>query len=165
MKWYDFLYSKDFRINKKGQLKNIKTGTIIKVHPDKDGYIRTNIWINGIRRNFKIHRMIAIHFIPNPENKPQVNHKDGNKANNSISNLEWCTAGENQRHAIKTGLKCGQPGILHHHRKINENTVYKMFKLAKTKSVTEIAKILNLKHGHVYLILRKKRWQHLTKEL
>ena len=59
---------------------------------------------DGVRVNLYIHRAIALAFIPNPENKPCINHKDGNKLNNSIDNLEWCTHQENMIHAGKTGL-------------------------------------------------------------
>ena len=55
-------------------------------------------------KNFFIHRLMAETFIPNPENKPQINHIDGNKLNNSIDNLEWVTCAENAQHAIRTGL-------------------------------------------------------------
>lgn len=60
---------------------------------------------NGEHKSTFLHRIIAIAFIPNPNNKPQVNHIDGNKHNYSISNLEWCTQSENNAHAFATGLK------------------------------------------------------------
>lgn len=59
---------------------------------------------NGKAKNFFIHRLMAETFIPNPENKSQINHKDGNKLNNNINNLEWVTPSENAQHAVKYGL-------------------------------------------------------------
>lgn len=77
----------------------------LKIRNGVHGYQVTCLTKNGICKNKFIHRLVAESFIPNPENKPQVNHKDGNKKNNCVDNLEWCTAKENSRHAIKTGLK------------------------------------------------------------
>lgn len=65
------------------------------------GYVQVALCHSGKRKNFFIHRFVAIHFIPNPNQCPQVNHKDGNKTNNAFSNLEWCTASENRIHAVR----------------------------------------------------------------
>ncbi len=70
----------------------------------KNGYKRVCLCRNNNEKRVGIHRLVAEVFIPNPENKPCVNHKDGNKLNNRVDNLEWCTAKENNQHAIKTGL-------------------------------------------------------------
>ena len=69
------------------------------------GYLYVKLAKNGEMKSEIVHRLIAKTFISNPKNKPQVNHKDGNKLNNSVSNLEWCTNGENQKHAFNNGLK------------------------------------------------------------
>lgn len=68
------------------------------------GYPGVKLLLSGGEKYVYIHRAVAEAFIPNPDNKPQVNHKDGNKQNSSVDNLEWCTAKENMHHAIITGL-------------------------------------------------------------
>jgi hypothetical protein len=82
----------------------------------KNGYFR--IRLNG--KKYSIHRLIAETFIPNPDNKPEVNHKDGNKLNNHISNLEWVTHSENTKHAFKMGL-IDKSSILNRKGKNNPN--------------------------------------------
>ena len=69
------------------------------------GYLIIQLYKQGKRKTKAIHRLVANAFIDDPLNKPQVNHKDGNKQNNNISNLEWCTQSENNFHAYKMGLK------------------------------------------------------------
>lgn len=69
--------------------------------PKKDNYFRVTFWNKAGHKTFSIHRLVAIYFIPNPNNLPWVNHIDGNTYNNDISNLEWCTPTENEIHSIK----------------------------------------------------------------
>lgn len=78
---------------------------ILKAEKTKRGYLRVLLSVNGIVTRKSVHRLVAIAFIPNPEDKPQVNHKDGNPENNKITNLEWVTQSENQFHAVRTGLQ------------------------------------------------------------
>ncbi|MCI7634018.1 MAG: NUMOD4 motif-containing HNH endonuclease [Mollicutes bacterium] len=81
-------------------------GRILKNSIIKDkGYCRVSLNNGNGKISKRVHRLVAEAFIPNPENKPEVNHKDGNKLNNCVSNLEWCTNKENIEHSIRTGLK------------------------------------------------------------
>ena len=73
-------------------------------------YLGVKIYKNGIPKNFKVHRLVALTFIPNPENKPQINHLNGIKIDNGVDNLEWVTQSENMLHAYKTGLKKPKKG-------------------------------------------------------
>ena len=79
--------------------------------PKSKRYADIHLWRNSKYISTHVHRLVAIAFIDNPENKPEVNHKDGNKLNNHISNLEWATHEENMKHAIETGLLPPQDGV------------------------------------------------------
>jgi len=86
-----------------GRIKSVNV--IRKCLINKKGYNTISIKINKKNPRFYVHRLVAKVFIPNPENKPEVNHIDGNKLNNNIENLEWCTRSENNQHAFNIGLK------------------------------------------------------------
>ena len=83
----------------------VKRTKILKLKINNKGYTKVYLYKNKKSKMFFVHRLVAMAFVPNPNNLPQVNHKDGNKLNNSIGNLEWCTCSENIKHAYKTGLK------------------------------------------------------------
>jgi hypothetical protein len=93
-------------ISSKGQVRSnlTKTPRILKAQVDSKGYLRIRVTINGIKKTIHVHRAVAKAFIPNPDELPQVNHKDGNKDNNATENLEWVTNIENAHHAIENGL-------------------------------------------------------------
>lgn len=84
-------------------------GVVLMPAPDKDGYKRVKLTKGCVKQTFSVHRLVALAFIPNPDLKQEVNHIDGNKANNSVSNLEWATREENERHSRKTGLNASSP--------------------------------------------------------
>ena len=79
-------------------------GKILSNKPQKTGYVNVKFSVDGKRSVKLVHRLVAEAFIPNIENKPEVNHKDGNKSNNKVSNLEWVTSRENTLHGIEKGL-------------------------------------------------------------
>lgn len=87
--------------------KYIKKEKIKKAVITIQGYLQVGLSNNGLK-HIKVHRLVAETFIPNPNNLPQINHKDGNKQNNNVDNLEWCTCSENIIHAFKNNLKKGK---------------------------------------------------------
>ncbi|MED3974580.1 NUMOD4 motif-containing HNH endonuclease [Priestia megaterium] len=98
--------SKDRRVSN-GPGSYIKKARILKRSKTTTGYWKVELSKDGTKKSLKVHRLVAAAFIDNPNNKPFVNHIDGNPLNNHISNLEWCTQAENMQHAYQTGLiKC-----------------------------------------------------------
>lgn len=93
-----------YEISNQGEVKNSKTNRILKKDSSRK-YYEVALSKNGKVKKFSIHRLVAEMFIPNPENKPQVNHKDGNKLNNNVSNLEWVTISENILHSYSNNLQ------------------------------------------------------------
>lgn len=95
-----------YEISTEGVIRNAKTMAVRKsyVRSVTCNYIYVQLYKGNKPHTFAVHRLVAMTFIPNPANKPQVNHLDGDKHNNHLSNLEWCTVSENHKHAFATGL-------------------------------------------------------------
>ena len=116
--------SSKYQISNLGRLRNNETGEIIKPNITKDGYLFRDYkgdsgkWYVG-----RINRLVAMAFIPNPENKPTVNHIDGIKTNNRVDNLEWATRNEQMYHAYKLGLKKPMCGVNHPSHKLSKEDV------------------------------------------
>ena len=93
----------EYKIDKTGNIYN-KSGAKMKTWVSPQGYMRVGLRRNGSKKQFFVHRLIAITYIPNPSGLPIINHIDGDKLNNNVGNLEWCTHSHNSRHAQKLGL-------------------------------------------------------------
>ena len=100
--WKPIRNSNEYEISNYGNIK--KNKTIIKLNK-WSLYKVVRIKLNNKFKTYYVHRLVAETFIPNPDNKPIVNHIDANKLNNRVDNLEWCTKQENEKHAWKHGLK------------------------------------------------------------
>ena len=135
---------------------------ILKPKIDKKGYhrIELNSKKDDLRGTFKIHRLVGQHFIENKENKPQINHIDGNKANNHQDNLEWCNNSENRLHAIKNGL------IKSHEGRSDSKLTYEIackiraeyVPRSKTHSIRKIAQRYNVSPTTIRQILDGKTY-------
>ena len=153
----------NYQVSSDGHVRNKNTGKTLKGSPDKRGYLTASIWINKQIHTMLIHRLIAQTFIPNPDNKPTVNHKDGNKQNNAVSNLEWATHQENIDHAIQTGLRNLQ-GINAVSNIYTEAQVHEVCKLLEAgKNPKEIAKLLSVSQNLPRRIKYRGKWSHISK--
>ena len=131
----------NYSLSNDGVITNLTTGHIKSAWLCKNGYYYVDLQNKGYKRKFPLHRLVAQHFIPNPDNKPTVNHIDGDKSNNSVSNLEWLTYSENTKHAYDTGLNSQR-----HKLKIDEATADNLFetRIMTGTSLTALAKELGI---------------------
>ncbi|UUV46572.1 HNH endonuclease [Bacillus phage vB_BanS-Thrax3] len=142
--------------------KRFYKGKIVKPFIDKDGYENIALSFKGVKKKYKVHRLVAIAFIPNFENKSEVNHKDGDKKNNRIDNLEWSTGLENTNHAIECGLSKnkGEDSSL---AKLTEKDVIRLRETYANGnySYKEIGEMFNISTMQAYRIVKKQRWKHV----
>lgn len=105
-KWTTIQEASNYEVSTYGNIRNKTTQKILKGRLTKSGYLQVSLKIDETNKfsNRYIHRLVAIYWIDNPEDKREVNHKDGNKENNNINNLEWVTPSENQKHRHSIGI-------------------------------------------------------------
>lgn len=170
--WKDVVgYEGFYQISNHGRIKSLArsgSGTFIKndkflVPTINNGkYIRKQLNKNGVGRCFFVHLLVAKAFIHNPENKPEINHKDGNKLNNHYSNLEWCTRQENMDHAMRTGL-INMFGSNTNFAKFTDEQVLKIRKDfdGKTDTIHLIAQENKVCYNTIYKIVTRKSYYNI----
>ena len=124
--WRDIKGSEGFyKISIYGRIKSFCKGRvkILVSRFNRGGYVRVNLSKNGLIKTKSLHSLVAKEFHLNPENKPQINHEDGDKENNCVWNLSWSTGSENKRHAFKIGLLPSQKGTNNPRAKLTEEQV------------------------------------------
>lgn len=165
IKGYEGLYS----INKEGVVKSYKKWRGSKeriLKPFGIKYLQVALTKNGVKKYHSIHRLVAKTFLKKPKNMNCINHKNSNKKDNRVENLEWCDYSHNIREAYKNGLrddvkyargeKSGQSLLTE--KQVRE--IRKMYK--KIKSSRKIAKKYNLSKTSILNIINKKTWNHLS---
>ena len=138
--WKTVTNFSNYQVSNLGNAKNIKTNKMLKLHNSGRGYLQVSLSKNGKTKQFYIHRLVAEHFIPNPENKPEVNHIDENIQNNVADNLEWCNHSYNQNYGNRNNKVREKLGIKIKQYDLNGNFI-RVF-----NSITEAQKHCNTTH-------------------
>lgn len=143
--------------------KIFRNGKELKPTLTNKGYKTYRTSINNVRKHISIHRAVAELYVPNPDNKPQVNHIDTDKLNNHYTNLEWVTNCENRQHAIENGLM--KHGEDYKHTKLTEKDVkwirdYYIPKDTQFGGIA-LAKKFNVGTAQISRIITNKRWKHI----
>lgn len=153
----------DYFIDENGDVWSNKSNKWKKVKPTltNKGYLTYRACNNGIRKHISIHRAVALTYVPNPNNLPQVNHIDGNKLNNNVNNLEWTTNQKNRNHAVKNGLHAKGEQIKN--SKLTEQQVIEIRKkyIPKKYTMSKLAKEYGVRETAIYRIINYKRWKHI----
>lgn len=137
MRWAEVEGSNgEYFVSESGDVRSLKNhgDKILKKRISRDGYVWYVLQINGKGKTMRANRLVANAFIPNPDEKPTVNHKDGNKQNNHVSNLEWATRKEQMIHAYKHHLKQPMRGILQKRHSLTEVEVREIRRVYKSHS-------------------------------
>ena len=138
----------------------IKKPKQLNVTMDGYGYLQVGLTKDTKQTRYGVHRLVAIAFIPNPENKPQVNHINGIKTDNSLENLEWATRSENCKHSFTIGLQCNK-GEQHPRNKLTEKQVLEIRELKGKLSSYKIADMYGVGRVAINHIHRNKTWSHI----
>jgi hypothetical protein len=165
--WKTLKENDSFEISVDGEIRNAKTKMIKSLRLGARGYLRVTLYKIGDRANDKerrgktydIHRLMATNFIDNNENKPVVNHIDGNKLNNKVSNIEWCTVSENTQHAFDNGLGKPSKGESNGMAKISADDV--RFIRQSTLKQKELGNMFGIQQTVVSRIIHRKLWKHI----
>lgn len=178
--WKDIVgYEGSYQVSNKGVVRSLtriirtsnnkeyeEQGVIKSQRLNQDGYPRVTLSKGSKKKNHSVARLVAEHFIPNPQNKEQVNHINGIKTDNSVENLEWCTIQENIKHSNETGLAKVVSGENHMWAVLKDAEVIEIYKRAKRgEPQKQIAEEYNTCISVVSRIKNGIRWNRLTKEI
>ena len=141
-----------------GGARHSHNGKILKAWSDTGGYQTVELKDKA----HLVHRLVGIAFIPNPENKPDINHKDGIKSHNHSYNLEWCTESENLSHAYQVLGRPTLQGVKNHFSKLAEFDV-KVIRILDIYGMSSktIAEIYHVDYSTIRLIIKRKTWKHI----
>lgn len=156
-----FIDEKGFVISRRRRIELSLKPTISR------GYLTFFLYIGNYKyKHVSLHRLLASQFIPNPDNKPCVNHKDGNKLNNNLNNLEWCTYSENNKHAYKLRLM-NKEGSNNQMSKLSENDIYSIrycfskLNMSQNKFSSYLSQVYPVSSRQIRRIISRTDWRYI----
>lgn len=154
-------FEKTYQVSNLGNIRNKKTGLLLKPSYNKKGYQYVYlVYSHTGRVKWYIHRLVAFHFIPNPLRKPQVNHINGNNSDNRVENLEWVTNEENQKHAVLNNLH--YQGEQHKDSKFTESSVRLLPELINIGfTISQLNRLTGVAMINIEKIIKGKTWRAL----
>lgn len=159
-----FLGFSNFAVTSTGEVFNIQTLRRMKPYVSGYGYSYVTITQNKVRKQFFVHKLVATAFIPNTENKPQVNHLDGDKQNNMVGNLEWATQAENTQHAYDSNL-INRDGLGYQASPENIELAHSICKMLEDGFRScDIASATGARIGYITSIRNKKILKHVSNQ-
>mgnify|MGYP001763822096 CR=1 FL=1 len=167
MKQIDIEGYEGYFVDREGKVFSSRSGKLKELSQSvQRKYYAVKLHVHGKTKHDFTHRLVAITFIDNPENKPFVNHKDGNKLNNKADNLEWVTRQENVDHAMKHGLVPAMVGEYNGRAILSESDVLEIYsRLLAGDKATEICKDYGVDQTSIANIKQRKSWKHVLKDL
>lgn len=149
-----------------GKRKGIIKGKFLKQSINHKGYLEVRLFKNSKSISKIVHRLIALNFIPNPLNLPQINHIDGNKTNNFVNNLEWVSNSQNQLHAYKIGLQPSRAGEKNSNASLSDEEVSNIKDLYNSgQSIKNISIHTDIPLGKIRSIIYKRSWKSNITEI
>lgn len=147
----------NYEVSNLGSVRRIKTGNLLS-QQNSNGYRTVTLWNCGKEKRLYVHRLVAIAFLDRCESKTEINHKDGNRANNCLDNLEWVTPSENILHGYKTLERKPIGAHKNYERKTNMRTNLKLFRVKRNLTQAEFSRKIGISRVAYSLIERGERF-------
>lgn len=157
--------NKNYTVTATGDVIIVRTGNKMKPYKMKNGYLTVKLWDGKKYHSRYVHRLVATKFCSRECSNTEVNHKDGNKQNNNVDNLEWVTKSVNMKHAYRMGLNkpSPQPGSKHGNSKLIEQDILDILDLRqKGISLAKIAELYPVTKATIWKISKNLSWRHIN---
>ena len=156
-------YEGRYSVTDEGQVWSHRSNKFLKPNDIGKGYLQVTLYNSKTRKSFLVHRIVADEFVDNPNNYTEINHRNGNKFDNTIGNLEWFSRSENMKHAHDNRLAIAKKGEEQWYSKLTDEEVIEIKELLKISDITQkqIAELYGVSQSNISIIKCDKGWKHI----